>query len=43
VTGDKIRARPHGEEAQQMATVSVRYIADDVDAAIAFYRDDVRQ
>src|SRR4029077_14764328 len=24
-----------------MATVSVRYIVDDVDAAIAFYRDDL--
>jgi catechol 2,3-dioxygenase-like lactoylglutathione lyase family enzyme len=29
------------KEAQQMATVSVRYIVDDVDAAIAFYRDDL--
>src|SRR6266446_10643162 len=35
----RIATEPSGEEEQQMATVSVRYIVDDVDAAIAFYRD----
>ncbi len=29
------------KEARQMVTVSVRYIVDDVDAAIGFYRDDL--
>jgi catechol 2,3-dioxygenase-like lactoylglutathione lyase family enzyme len=29
----------HEEEEQSMATVSVRYIVDDVDAAISSYRD----
>ena len=37
----RIATEPNGEEEQQMATVSVRYIVDDVDAAIAFYRDDL--
>jgi catechol 2,3-dioxygenase-like lactoylglutathione lyase family enzyme len=31
----------HSREEWDMATVSVRYIVDDVDAAIAFYRDDL--
>src|SRR6266567_420001 len=30
-----------GEEGAIMPTVSVRYIVDDVDAAIAFYRDNL--
>ena len=37
----RIRTEPNGEEARKLATVSVRYIVDDVDAAIAFYRDDL--
>ncbi len=37
----RIRTEPNGEEEQQMASVSVRYIVNDVDAAIAFYRDDL--
>jgi catechol 2,3-dioxygenase-like lactoylglutathione lyase family enzyme len=31
----------HSREEWDMATVSVRYIVDDVDAAIAFYRDNL--